>query len=157
MDAPAACGSLGAMIPRVRSFARLLASLALMVSWTTGGWAAACAQGAVAQAEASPSSDTAEQAMHAMHAMAHHAMHGGMHHHASPPAPKPKPGQPAPRGEMPPCPLLVMNGGSCLGAAQLPSIAAVPMPPLADESGYPLADPIHDRLLPLSLFRPPEA
>jgi hypothetical protein len=147
------------MMPRVRSFARLLAALALMVSWTTGGWAAACALGAVASAaEAMPQPDAAG---HGMHAMAHHGMHHGMHHHAPPPAPKPKPkpkpGQPAPRGQMPACPLLVMNGGSCLGAAQLPSVVSLPAPPLADASAYPPADAIHDRLLPLSLFRPPQA
>jgi|GEM_PF-2535003 len=139
------------MIPRARSFARLLASLALLVSWTTGGWAAACVQGALASADASPRPGATE------HAMAHHGMRGGMHHHTSPSAPKPKPGRPAPRGEMPPCPLLVMNGGSCLGAAQLPSVVSIPAPPLASASGYPPADAIHDRLLPLSLFRPPEA
>jgi hypothetical protein len=142
------------MMPRVRSFARLLSSLALMVSWTTGGWAAACAQGAVAAPSEVPAS--AEAPEHGMHAMAHHGVHGGMHRHAPPPAPRPAPGRPAPRGEMPACPLLVMNGGSCLGAAQLPSVVSLPAPPLAGASGYPPADAIHDRLLPLSLFRPPE-
>lgn len=137
------------MMPRVRSFARLLAALALLVSWTTGGWAAACAQGAVTSA------DAAERAPdHAM-AMAHHGMHGAMHHHAPPSSPEPK--RKGPRGEMPACPLLVMNGGSCLGAAQLPSVVSLPAPPLVDRTGYPPADAIHDLLLPLSLFRPPEA
>lgn len=148
------------MILRVGSFARLLASLALTVSWTTGGWAAACAQGAAGEsADAAESADTGQAPEHGMHAMAHHGMHGGMHHHTSPPAPKPEPtpDQPVPRREMPACPLLVMNGGSCLGAAQLPSVVSLPAPPLADASGYPPADAIHDRLLPLSLFRPPEA
>jgi hypothetical protein len=134
------------MMPRVRSFARLLATLALLVSWTAGGWAAACAQGAVTSAGA---------ADHGMHAMAHHGMHGAMHHH--PPSPEPRPDGRAPRGEMPACPLLVMNGGSCLGAAQLPSVVTVPAAHSAAVAGYPAADAIHDRLLPLSLFRPPEA
>jgi hypothetical protein len=137
------------MMPRVRSFARLLASLALLVSWTAGGWAAACAQGSVTSAAAEHG--------HAMHAMAHHGMHGAMHHHPPSPSPNPRPDGRAPRGEMPACPLLVMNGGSCLGAAQLPSVVTAPAPHSAEVSGYLAADDIHDRLLPLSHFRPPEA
>ena len=120
-----------------RRIARLLLTLSLMVAWTTGGWAAACAQSA---APADP------------HAMAHHGMHGGMHHH-----PRPVPSRPAPRGETPECPVMAMNGGSCLGAAQVPAIAAAPGEAPLDAAAYLPADGIRDRLLPLSHFRPPEA
>ncbi|HYH82487.1 MAG TPA: hypothetical protein VEX86_22035 [Longimicrobium sp.] len=139
-------------MPRARAFARLLAAVALLVSWTTAGWAAACAQRASERADAPAHG-------HAMaHAGTHDGAHGAMHHPAPPaPAPEPEPGPPEPAGEVPPCPLLVMNGGSCLGAPQLPSAAPLPAFAPADMGGYPPADAIHDRLLPLSLFRPPEA
>jgi hypothetical protein len=138
------------MMPRVRSLPRLLAAAALMVSSTTAGWAAACARRA---------DESAGAAAHG-HAMAHAGMHDGMHgamHHPAPPAPERGSDRPTPGGEMPPCPLLALNGGSCLGAAQLPSAAVLPAFAPADVSGYPPAVAIHDRLLPLSLFRPPEA
>lgn len=121
-----------------RRAARLLLTLLLMAAWTTGGWAAACAQPA-----ASPS---------AQHAMAHHGMHAGMHHH-----PRPAPSRPAPSGETPECPVMAMNGGSCLGAAQVPSVAAAPADAAPDRDAFAAADPIRDRLLPFSHFRPPEA
>jgi hypothetical protein len=128
------------MIPPVRAFARLLLALSLMVAWTTGGWAAACAQ----RPDAAPA-----------HAMASHgAHHGGMHHHSQP---APEPSRPDPAGELPECPLLAMNGGTCTGAAQLPAIVASHAAPSTDVRGYPPVEPIHDRLLALSLFRPPEA
>ena len=116
-----------------RRVARLLLTLSLMVAWTTGGWAAACAQ------PAAPAS--------APHAMAHHGMHAGMHHHSPP----------APRGNVPECPVMVMNGGSCLGAAQMPAVVAAPGEMALDGAAYLSADDIRDRLLPLSHFRPPEA
>jgi hypothetical protein len=128
------------MIPRIRPFARLLLALSLMVAWTTSGWAAACAQ----RPSAAPS-----------HAMASHAVHhGGAHHH---PQPAPEPKRPDRGGEMPGCPLLAMNGGSCSGVAQLPTIVASHAAQSIDVRGYPPVEPIHDRLLALSLFRPPEA
>lgn len=126
-----------------RRVARLLLSLLLMVAWTTGGWAAACAQ------SASPAASTAS----APHAMAHHGTQGGMHHHH----PRPAPEKPAPRREMPECPVMVMNGGSCLGAAQVPATVAAPAALSLDTAAFAAADPIRDRLLPLSHFRPPEA
>src|SRR5215218_953364 len=121
--------------PRV---ARLLLALSLMVSWTTGGWAAACAQPAAPAAQP--------------HAMAHHAVHGGMHHH-----PRPAPQRRVPHGEMPECPVMAMNGGSCLGAAHVPTIASAHAEASFDAAAYPAADAIRDRLLPFSHFRPPEA
>jgi hypothetical protein len=121
-----------------RRVARLLLALSLMVSWTTGGWAAACAQSAAPAAQP--------------HATAHHAMHGGMHHH-----PRPAPQRPAPHGEMPDCPVMAMNGGSCLGAAHVPTIASAPAEAAFDAAGYLPADAIRDRLLAFTHFRPPEA
>ncbi|HEX9936468.1 MAG TPA: hypothetical protein VGB15_05075 [Longimicrobium sp.] len=131
------------MIPRIRPLARLLLALSLLVSWTTSGWAAACAQ-RPAQAQT--------------HAMAHRAAHGGgMHGHHSRPAPAPEPGDRGPAGEMPECPLLAMNGGTCTGVAQLPSIVTSHAVRSMDVRGYPPVEAIRDRLLTLSLFRPPEA
>jgi hypothetical protein len=121
-----------------RRVARLLISLSLMVAWTAGGWAAGCAQ------PPPPAS--------ASHAMAHHGMHAGMHHH-----PRPSPSRPAPRGEMPECPVMAMNGGSCLGAAQVPTVVAAPGEAPLDAAAFVPPDPIRDRLLPFSHFRPPEA
>lgn len=131
------------MIARIRPFARLLLAFSLLVSWTTSGWAAACAQ---------------PPAQPQTHAMAHHAAHGGgMHGHHPQPAPAPEPGERGPAGEMPECPLLAMNGGTCTGVAQLPTIAAGHAVPSTDVRGYPPVEPIRDRLQALSLFRPPEA
>ena len=128
------------MKTRVSAAARMLAALALLVSWTTGGWAAACAR---------PSGATA-----AAHAMAmHHPMHGAMHHHA-PAAPRPDRHR---GGEMPECPLLAMNGGSCLGAAHLPAIVSAAASALAADHGYPPADGVRDRLIAISVFHPPRA
>ncbi|HEU4562332.1 MAG TPA: hypothetical protein VFS20_31165 [Longimicrobium sp.] len=127
------------MIPRIRPFARLLLALSLMVAWTTSGWAAACAK----RPDAAPA-----------HAMAGHAAHhGAMHHH---PRPASEPSRPD-RGEMPECPLLAMNGGTCTGVAQLPTAAGNAAAPSTDLRGYPPVEPIRDRLLALSVFRPPEA
>ncbi|HET7234141.1 MAG TPA: hypothetical protein VFJ16_29275 [Longimicrobium sp.] len=120
-----------------RRVARLLIAVSLMVAWTTGGWAAACAQ------KAAPA--------HQAHA-AHHGMHGGMHHH-----PAPAPEKSAPRGEMPDCPMLAMNGGTCLGSAQLPAVAAVPAAAMLDAVRFPALDSIRDSLLASPHFRPPEA
>ena len=128
------------MIPRIRPFARLLLALSLMVAWTTSGWAAACVQPAAAPEP---------------HTMAHHAAHaGGMHHN---PLPAPEPDRPDSGGELPECPLLAMNGGTCTGAAQLPATVTGHATPSTDLRGYPPVEPIRDRLLALSLFRPPEA
>ncbi|HET7462645.1 MAG TPA: hypothetical protein VFJ82_15430 [Longimicrobium sp.] len=121
-----------------RRVARLLLTLSLMVAWTTGGWAAACAQ---------PASSAS-----APRAMAHHGMHAAMHHH-----PRPAPSRPAPRGEMPECPVMAMNGGSCLGAAQVPAIIAAPAGAPLDAGTHVSLDTIRDRLLPHAHFRPPEA
>ena len=109
-----------------------------MVAWTTSGWAAACAQ------KAAPA--------HPMHAAAHHGMPGGMHHHRAP-----APEKPAPRGEMPECPMLAMNGGTCVGSAQLPSVAAALAPTPLDAARFPALDSIRDSLLASPHFRPPEA
>lgn len=122
---------------RISAVARTLAALALLVSWTTGGWAAACASAPEPHA----------------HGMAmHHPMHGGMMHHPMPEHRR------APRGgEAPGCPLLAMNGGSCLGAAQLPAIVSAPASSLAASDGYPPAEGVRDRLIAISLFHPPRA
>ncbi|HSU15422.1 hypothetical protein [Longimicrobium sp.] len=121
---------------RVSAAARLLAAVALLVSWTTAGWAAACAR---------PSAPGA-----GMHAM---GMHHAMHHQPAPPGPE---RHRAPRGgETPECPLLAMNGGSCLGAAHLPAIVSAPASALAPDAGYPPADGVRDRLIAISVFHPP--
>ena len=82
----------------------------------------------------------------------HHPMHGAMHH----PAPEHRR---APRrgSEAPECPLLVMNGGSCLGAAHLPAIVSAPASSLAADDGYPPAAGVRDRLIAISVFHPPRA
>lgn len=125
------------MMPRLSAAVRVLAALCLLVSWTTAGWAAACV----------PASDAAPA--WAMHAMMHH---GAMHHPAAP-----RPEHRAPRGgDGPECPLLAMNGGSCLGAAHLPAIVSAPAAGFAASDGYPPADGLRDRLLAISLFHPPK-
>ncbi|HEX8905978.1 MAG TPA: hypothetical protein VF771_14110 [Longimicrobiaceae bacterium] len=124
-------------MPRLAAAVRMLAALALLVSWTTAGWAAACVR-------------APEQAtVPAAHAMMHHGGHGAMHH----PAPRPEPR--APQGDGPGCPLLAMSGGSCLGAAQLPAVVSAPAAAFADGDGYPPAAGVRDLLLPVSLFHPP--
>jgi len=81
----------------------------------------------------------------------HHPLHGGMHH----PAPE---HHRAPRGgERPDCPLLAMNGGSCLGAAHLPAIVSAPASSLAASDGYPPAAGVRDRLMAIFVFHPPRA
>jgi hypothetical protein len=89
--------------------------------------------------------------MHAMH-------HGAMRHHA---AHRPAPPRPEHRtpggGDGPECPLLAMNGGSCLGAAHLPAVASAPAGAFAASDGYPPVDGVRDRLLAISLFHPPRA
>ena len=128
------------MMPRVYAAARVLAALALLFSSTTAGWAAACAR--------APETPPA-QAMHALH-------HGAMQHHAAdhpaPPRPEHRSG-----GDGPECPLLAMNGGSCLGAAHLPAIASAPAGAFAGSDGYPPARGVRDRLLAISLVHPPKA
>jgi len=131
-----------------RRAAHLLLALSLMVAWTTGGWAAACAQ---------PAAPATQPHAMAGHAMPGHAMHGGMHHHPRPAPDGPAPERRAPRAEMPECPLMAMNGGSCVGAAQVPALAAAPAAMPAGDAPYLPADAIRDRLLPLAHFRPPEA
>jgi hypothetical protein len=121
-----------------RRIARLLLALSLMVSWTAGAWAAACASPVAAA--------------HQPRAMAHHAMHAGMLHRR-----RPAPGRPAPRGDTPECPVMAINGGSCLAAAQVPAVAAAHADAPAGDARYVAADGIRDRLLPLAHFRPPEA
>lgn len=130
---------------RVSAFARTLAALVLLVSWTAGGWAAACAS-------APPAPEP-----HA-HALAiHHPMHGAMHHRVPTPSPSPEHHR-APRGgERPDCPLLAMNGGSCLGAAHLPVTVSAPASSLAASDGYPPAAGVRDRLMAISVFHPPRA
>ena len=130
------------MMPRVFAAARVLAALVLLVSWTTAGWAADCAR---------PDNAVTETAMHAM---MHHVAHGAMMHHPPPPPSAPH----HPRGgDRPECPLLAMNGGSCLGAAQAPAALSASSPTLAAADAYPPADGVLDSLLPFSFFHPPRA
>jgi hypothetical protein len=126
------------MMPRVFAAARVLAALVLLVSWTTAGWAADCAR----RDEAAPET--------AMHAMMHHGAHQAMHHPSPPRAPHHPRG-----GDRPECPLLAMNGGSCLGAAQAPAAFSASSPSLASADAYPSADGVLDSLLPFSFFHPP--
>lgn len=128
-------------MPRAFAAARALAALVLLVSWTTAGWTAGCARPDRAAPET------------AMHAMMHHGVHQAMHHSAPPPrAPHHPRG-----GDRPECPLLAMNGGSCLGAAQAPAAFPASSPALAATDAYPPADGVLDRLLPFSFFHPPRA
>jgi len=124
---------------RIPSAVRALAVLLLLVSSTGGGWLAACVRpGGPAAPPASP-----------VHS--HHAMHGGMHPHA----PTPRPTAPAPRGEMPECPVLAMNGGGCLAAADAATLDLSLPRTLAAADAYPPAAGVHDRLLTDAFFRPP--
>lgn len=126
------------MMPRVSAAARAIFALVLLLSTSTAGWAAACAR-----APESPSP-------HAMHA----GMHHGAMHHSAPTAPE----QRVPRGgDGPECPLLAMTGGSCIGAAHLPSIVSAPTALVGAGDGYPPAAAVRDRLLAASLFHPPKA
>lgn len=127
------------MIPRASAAVRVLIALSLLVSWTTAGWAAACARAPEANAA------------HAVHAMAmHHGMHAAMHHPAPPP-------QRTPRGGDTECPLLALGGGSCIGAAHLPAVVSAPAAAFARADGYPPDAGVRDRLLAVSLFHPPKA
>lgn len=128
------------MMPRVFAAARALAALVLLVSWTTAGWAADCARPDRAAPET------------AMHAMMHHGAHAAMRHPAAPPPRAPH----HPRGgDRPECPLLAMNGGSCLGAAQAPAAIAAASPVPLEVDAYPPADGVLEPLLPFSFFHPP--
>ncbi|HEX6749286.1 MAG TPA: hypothetical protein VF092_18455 [Longimicrobium sp.] len=127
-------------MPRVSAAARAIFALVLLLSTSTAGWAAACAR-----APETPSP-------HAMHAGMHHGGHGAMHHSA-PPAPENRPT----RNDGPECPLLAMTGGSCIGAAHLPSIVSAPTALVGADDGYPPAAAVRDRLLAASLFHPPKA
>lgn len=124
---------------RIPVAVRLLATVLLLVSTTAGGWMAACARpGAAADAAPDPSL---------------HAMHGGMHHHA----PEHHPAAPEPRREQTECPVLAMNGGGCIGAADAATLGlSLPHTRTAADA-YPPAAGVHDRLLADALFRPPRA
>jgi hypothetical protein len=128
------------MTARIAIAARALLALALLASWTTAGWAAACAL-----REPSPAGMEMAMGMH-------HAMHGAIHHHTAPHRPD------RPRGGgAPDCPLLAMNGGGCIGAAHLPAIIPITTPFLATADGYPPADGVRDQLLTEPHFHPPRA
>ena len=124
---------------RIASAVRAVTALLLLVSTTGGAWMAVCARpGGTVAAHPSP--------VHARH-----AMHGGMHHHA----PTPAPTAPAPRGERPDCPVLAMNGGGCLAAADAATLGLSIPRTIAAADAYPPAAGVHDRLLADAFFRPP--
>lgn len=123
---------------RIPSAVRAVTALLLLVSTTGGAWMAACARpGGTAAADPSP-------------VQARHAMHGGMHPHHTP-----QPTAPAPRGERPECPVLAMNGGGCLAAADAATLGLSIPQSIAAADAYPPAAGVHDRLLTDAFFRPP--
>lgn len=130
------------MIPRLRPLASVLAALALLVSWTVGAWAAPCPEVTGGAA--------VERAMPMEHGAGHH--HPDAAHHA--PAPADEGGR-APVPDAPECPMLAV-GGSCAGPLLAPAGTAAADAAAAPRTAYVAAPDVHDRLLPASLFRPPE-
>jgi hypothetical protein len=126
---------------RIPPALRAIAILLLLVSTTGSGWMAACARPGAAAANLA-------------HDPSHHAMHAGMMHHH---APARRPGAPAHRPEQPECPVLAMNGGGCAAAADAATLDLALPRALAAVDAYPPAAGVHDRLLPDSFFRPPQA
>jgi hypothetical protein len=156
------------MIFRRRAPAAIAALAALLVSWTAGPGAALCMPGATeeaAKAAAHLHGHAAALHGHAAHAVAVHAAalhghmgHGGMHHGAPAPETQPLPPADEPgRPDAPECPLMVMNSGSCLGAATAPALVKSTLADLPPADDYPPPAAVRDQLLSASLFRPPEA
>ena len=151
------------MIFRRRAPAAIAALAALLVSWTAGPGAALCMPGAAQEAAKA----AAHLHGHAAHAVVAHAAalhghmgHGGMRHGAPVPAPESQPLPPADepgRPDAPECPLMVMNSGSCLGAATAPALVKSTLAGLPPADDYPPPAAVRDQLLSASLFRPPEA
>ncbi|HEU0052958.1 MAG TPA: hypothetical protein VFQ39_07260, partial [Longimicrobium sp.] len=126
------------MLPRLRRIASAAALAALLVTWTTGVWAA-CMRGPETTVPASA------------HAHAMHGGHGAMRH-AAHHAPAPQPGRPRhdpPRHDaQPPCPMMVTTGGSCTGPlAGAPSPAAEPV--AAAPAMYAPADGVRELIIPI--------
>lgn len=134
------------MLPRLRPFASLAASLALMVSLTSGAWAAACMDGET-EAEPRASSD--------VHAHGGHARHGRHAPAERALVPAPDPDRP-PVPEVPGCPMMVAGGGSCVGPIAPPASAGGAGAPVT-AIGYTQPAEVRVLLLASSIFRPPEA
>jgi hypothetical protein len=142
------------MIARLRPFVSAAALAALLVSWTTGVWAAACMDG-----PPPPVVAMAAEAKAPAEAPHTHAMHAGMGH-AARPAPTPsRPGPNPTRQDRPDagtsCPMMIVGGGSCTGPLAGPPSpggeAAAPAP-----IAYAPVVGVRDRLIPISIFHPPK-